>query len=95
MAASRFSSRGDANPAGASTTYREISAILGKYVTVILVHSTLKSALEMRSIAPQGFSRVDAPVVIEHAMVGLRLFCDPKELPALMLELADYCTRIS
>ena len=76
-----------------SETYLELCVILERYISAISMHSTLKSTLLHRRLAPQTMQRADVSAVVEDAMVGMRLFCDPERLPALMLELADFCAR--
>jgi hypothetical protein len=80
-------------PAGASQCYRDLSAILEKYISPLLVHSTLRSALNHQRTSPGAFERKHITGVVEHAMIGMRLFCDPARLPDLMIELAEHCAR--
>jgi hypothetical protein len=65
--------------------------ILRQYVSPILAESTLAQALGAKRLSPASFGPAHADAVIEHAMVGLRMFCDPTRLPDLMIALAEYC----
>jgi len=88
---SRSSSRLGAAPPGASAAYAEMLGILRQYVSGILAESTLTQSLAAHGRSPATFGPADADAVVEHAMVGLRLFCDPGRLPDLMIALAEYC----
>ena len=99
MAGSRYSSRPrlvavPSAPRNPSGTYQELAAILERYVSPIVVHATLKNAIDMLSLRPDMVDSRDAERVVERTMIGLRLFCDTDKLPGLMLELADYCHRV-
>lgn len=80
-------------PTNASPTYRELLGVLEKYVSPLLVHSTLRNALSHVKATPSTLERRDLSRVVEHAMVGMRLFCDPERLPTLMVELAELCAH--
>jgi hypothetical protein len=79
---------------GGSVTYLRVSAVMEKYVSKIMVRSVLARALEEHRIAPNAMRPGDAKMVIEHAMVSLRLFCAPERLSEVMLELAELCHEL-
>jgi hypothetical protein len=60
-------------------------------VSHLLVQSTLQSVLAQHNATPASFKREELSGVVEQAMIGMRLFCDPERLPELMVALAEYC----
>lgn len=88
---SRSSSKMRAMPLGASGAYTDMMGILQQYVSGILAESTVGQSLVAHGRSPSTFGPRDVDVVIEHAMIGLRMFCDPTRLPDLMIALAEYC----
>jgi hypothetical protein len=80
-------------PAVATDCYRALGAVLEKYVSALLVHSTLRSALAQCGTTPASFKKEELAAVAEQAMVGMRLFCEPARLPDLTRDLAEHCAR--
>ncbi len=80
-------------PTIATDCYRALAAVLEKYVSALLVHSTLRSALAQCGTSPATFEKAELAPVIEQAMVGMRLFCDPARLPDLTRDLAGHAAR--
>jgi hypothetical protein len=68
--------------------------ILRQYVSPILAESTLAQALGARGINAASFGPAHVDAVVEHAMVGLRMFCDAARLPDLMITLAEFCAAL-
>ena len=71
----------------------DVVAILRRYVSEIMLASTLKKSLEECRLGEGDLDVDNLPRVVEQMMVSLRLFCDPDKLPTLMLELAELCDR--
>jgi hypothetical protein len=80
-------------PAVATDSYRALAAVLEKYVSALLVHSTLRSALAQCGTTPATLKKEELAAVIEHSMVGMRLFCDPARLPELTRDLEQHCAQ--
>jgi hypothetical protein len=77
-----------------SAAYEQMLAILRQYVSGILAESTLAQALAASGCNTASFGPGHAETVIEHAMIGLRMFCEPGRLPDLMIALAEYCAAV-
>jgi hypothetical protein len=60
-----------------------LRAVMLRYISTILVDSVLERAL----VAQHGSG--DLHALTEDCMIGLRLFVNERELPQLMLELAE------
>ncbi len=58
-----------------------------RYISPILVDSVLQRALDTHPPATRGVGALHA--LTEDCMIGLRLFVKERELPQLMLELAE------
>jgi hypothetical protein len=63
--------------------------ILIGYLSPILVDSVLDKALGTRGLTPTLVTPHTLAELTSDIMIGLRLFVPEKELPRLMLELAD------
>jgi len=60
-----------------------LRAVMQRYISTILVDSVLQRAIAARQGSP------DLHALTEDCMIGLRLFVNERELPQLMLELAE------
>jgi hypothetical protein len=60
-----------------------LRAIMQRYISTILVDSVLQRALDAHP------GSVDLQALTEDCMIGLRLFVNERQLPQLMLELAE------
>jgi hypothetical protein len=80
-------------PTVASECYRALALVLEKYVSALLVHSTLRSALAHCGTTPAAFKKEELKMVVEQAMVGMRLFCEPTRLAALTRDLEEHCAH--
>jgi hypothetical protein len=69
--------------------------ILEKYVSPITVRSMLTTALAQREPNQREIDVSNVMEIVGEVMVGLRLFCDKEKLPDLMLELAEFCDRVT
>jgi hypothetical protein len=77
---------------GARRKFEEIRACLERYLSKILVESVLTRALTHHALTPEALTLPDLEVVVEDAMVGLRLFVPADRLPDLMVELSELLT---
>jgi hypothetical protein len=68
---------------------KKIQACMERYVSAMLVKGMLDKTLSKRGLTWVTVPDSVIPKLVEDSMVGLRLFVDAKELPALMLELAE------
>jgi hypothetical protein len=81
----------DTNPravgSSASGTYSlgvgRLRSVMQRYISTILVDSVLQRAMQAHAGA------ADLHALTEDCMIGLRLFVSEKDLPNLMLELAE------
>jgi hypothetical protein len=80
-------------PVVASDCYRGLAAVLEKYVSALLVHSTLRNALTHCGTTPASFKKEELAAVVEQSMVGMRLFCEPARLSELTRDLARHCAE--
>jgi len=71
--------------------YERLLAVLERYISRSTVSTMLKTVLQDRKILPDRMSTSELLVVVEEVMIGLRLFCSPRRLPDLMIELAELC----
>ncbi len=71
--------------------YERLLAVLERYISRSTVSAMLKTVLQEREIAPDRMSTSELLAVVEEVMIGLRLFCSPRRLPDLMIELAELC----
>ena len=73
------------------TVYSDLFALMTRYLSIASVEATLGTVLEKRKLTAAELTPDDLAEVVADAMVGLRAFCRPEQLPELMLELADFC----
>ena len=67
-----------------------VRVAMRRYISPILVESVIQSSL---SRLPEGvLTHERLELVVEEAMVGLRLFVDHQHLPELMVELTEILT---
>lgn len=71
--------------------YERLLAVLERYISRSTVSAMLRSVLADREIDAERMSTADLVAVVEEVMIGLRLFCNPRRLPDLMIELAELC----
>ena len=64
-----------------------LRSVMQRYISPILVDSVLQRALQAHPVATRGPAALHE--LTEDCMIGLRLFVKEKELPQLMLELAE------
>jgi hypothetical protein len=74
-----------------SHRYEHLTGILERYISRATASAMLKTVLDERGIVPEQMTPEDLIGVVEEVMIGLRLFCNPKRLPDLMIELAELC----
>jgi hypothetical protein len=74
--------------------YTRMREILLTYLSPILVDSVLDKALHSRHLTPAMVSPHALAELTGDIMIGLRLFVAEKDLPRLMLELADVLEAI-
>jgi len=70
-----------------STGIGELRSAMRRYISPILVDSVLQRALAAHPPTGRGAGALHA--LTEDCMIGLRLFVNEQDLPALMLELAE------
>lgn len=68
----------------------ELCEILSRYIAVMTVRAVVGSALHKMNLNEAQVHAEHITRLVEEVMVGLRLFVEPKKLPDLMLELADF-----
>lgn len=73
--------------------FERLTRILEHYITRSTAGAMLRTVLMDRRLDPERITADDLALVVEDAMVGLRLFCSPARLPDLMIELAELCDR--
>lgn len=73
--------------------YERLVAILERYISRSTVSAMLRTVLGERGIAHDRMSPDELAAVVEEVMIGLRLFCSPRRLPDLMIELAELCDQ--
>jgi hypothetical protein len=64
-----------------------LRSAMARYISPILVDSVLQRALAAHPEKGQGTGALQS--LTEDCMIGLRLFVDERQLPLLMLELAE------
>lgn len=72
-----------------ATRLRKIQECMERYVSAILVQGMIEKTLADRGLSWVTVPDSAVPKLVEDSMVGLRLFVDAKQLPGLMLELAE------
>jgi hypothetical protein len=78
---------------GAPRLYVELVSVLERYIARLQVTAIIDAALHRLNLHRRDMSSENLDRVVEETGAGLRLFCDPERLPALMLELAALCER--
>jgi hypothetical protein len=73
--------------------YERLVAILERYISRSTVSAMLRTVLAERGITHDRMSPDELAAVVEEVMIGLRLFCSPRRLPDLMIELAELCDQ--
>ncbi|HSN99760.1 MAG TPA: hypothetical protein VLS89_15800 [Candidatus Nanopelagicales bacterium] len=73
--------------------YDRLLAILERYISRSTVSAMLRTVVAERGLAPDRMTADELVALVEEVMIGLRLFCSPRRLPDLMLELADLCDQ--
>lgn len=76
-----------------SNRYERLVAILERYISRSTVSAMLRTVLVERGIAHDRMSPDELASIVEEVMIGLRLFCSPRRLPDLMIELAELCDQ--
>jgi len=79
-------------PAG-NSLYDEVLTIMRRFVSPTMAESALRKAITECGGAPSTLEPAHLTVVIEHAMMALRLFCAPEKLSELMIVLAETCDK--
>jgi hypothetical protein len=79
--------------AGQGKLYSDLATILERYIARMQVTAIIDAALHRLNLQRQDLNAHNLDKVVEETGAGLRLFCDPGRLPALMLELAALCDR--
>ena len=85
------SSRPSRASPGEQARYRRLGALLARYVSALTIAAVLRTARSHRGLQEEAVTVAELPELVEECMKGLRVFCAPERLPALMLELADFC----
>ena len=67
----------------------QLIALLERYVAPLTVESMVRRSLDRLQMQVGGVTPRNLERVVEEVMVGLRLFCEERKLPQLMLELAE------
>ncbi|MBN1607815.1 MAG: hypothetical protein JW940_14350 [Polyangiaceae bacterium] len=71
-----------------------IERVMSRFISPILVNSVLGKALAGRADPDlQNMTQAELEAFVDSALVGLRLFVDPADLPELMVELTDVVTE--
>ena len=73
--------------------HERLTSVLERYISRSTVIAMLRTVLAERGISPERMTADELASVVEEVMVGLRLFCSPRRLPDLMIELAELCDR--
>jgi len=73
--------------------YFMVRECLARYISPITVDAVLGKSLQASGVGSASLAdgRIDA--IVEQAMIGLRMFVPPGELPELMVELAEILER--
>jgi hypothetical protein len=75
------------------TIYERLEEVLNEYVSGMTSRAVLNGALTRCRLTPRSLQAHDLSSLTEEVMVGLRMFCDPANLPNLMMALAELCDR--
>lgn len=78
------------SPVFSNELLNELCEILCRYIALMTVRAVLGSALHKMHLIETQVHVEHLDRLVEEVMVGLRLFVEPKKLPDLMLELADF-----
>jgi hypothetical protein len=71
--------------------YARIVGALARYLSPLMARSVADRALSACGLDAARLGPRDMPRVVESARVGVGMFCNPEDLPKLMLELAELC----
>ena len=85
----RVTAGDDSRDRGQSMPYRDLRALLLRYLSPILVDTVLNQAMFKRRLAAHTLTAVELRELAPDMMLGLRLFVDEKRLPELMVSLAE------
>jgi hypothetical protein len=69
--------------------YQVLRELLLRYASSITVDSMLTAACKKARVTPPVIDVARLELLIQELSPGIRTFCVPKEIPKLMLELAD------
>jgi len=75
--------------------YDGLFAVTRSYLSDASVKAAVGTALKRKGRAEQTLTPENLPEVVAEAMVGLRLFCEPDSFGDLMMDLTEYCERVS
>lgn len=65
--------------------------VLARYISPLMARAIVDRALGECGLDRAWLLPADVPRVVEKARVGIGIFCEPENLTALMLDLADLC----
>jgi len=75
-------STGDGSP-----TYHRLRGVLSRYASSITVDGILTSACARARVAPSLVNRDTVEKVVRELRAGVRIFCQPDQIPAVLQEL--------
>ncbi|MCP4201994.1 MAG: hypothetical protein GY769_08680 [bacterium] len=75
--------------------WKDLFAVTQPYLSDASVRAAVGTALERSGDSGRTLTSENLPEVVAEAMVGLRLFCAPEKFGDLMMDLTEYCERLS
>jgi hypothetical protein len=84
--------RSKPNPAReGNVLFQELTAVLDRYMSPISTRAVLETVLRKEGLDPYTLEKKDIETIYQNGVFGgIRMFCDPKDLPELMLALAEF-----
>jgi hypothetical protein len=71
--------------------FQGLAAVLDQYVSPITTRAILDTVLRNESLDPNTLQKKDIETIFQNGVFrGIRMFCDPKKLPEVMLALAEF-----
>jgi hypothetical protein len=74
-----------------NVVFQGLVAILDRYMSPISTRAILDTVLRNEGLDPDTLQAKDMETIFQNGVFGgIRMFCDPKKLPEVMLELAEF-----
>ena len=69
---------------------RSLRLVLERHLSRINVDAILRKVYQAEEIQPQRMTNTDLERIFQNSLfTAVRMFCDPRKLPSVMLDLAD------